>query len=78
MTDEQKELLKLKAIKEEWEGCYITADNQVFEPVKDDGGNITKTAEEKYNEMSNSQTPEPTLEERLASAEEMLSMIMGV
>lgn len=39
---------------------------------------IIKTADEAYQESLNPVIPQPTLEERLASAEKMLTMLMGV
>lgn len=77
MTDEQKELLRQKVIKEEdFEQCYIAEDGQIFTPNKNKDETITMTAEEKYNKMLNPPTPIPTLAERVNSIEETLLMFI--
>ena len=73
MIQEQINLLKNAGILEnDYDSCYITENNQIFSPLKDESGKMIKTGEQVYKEdYLNPSAPSLNLEERVTLIENL-------
>lgn len=73
MTEEQKEFFRnIGILEEEIQYCYFSTDGKPFTLLKNKEGKMLKTGEQVYKEdYLNPSAPMPTLEERVATLENL-------